>query len=462
MSQSNRRIVALGWQLEAFEIAPLAVTVDDDRGVEIVAEAIGTAGAVLLSCAAISRIWDRAVGESPRFRSAVHEEESWRRLVRLLSALRQLLDRGGALVCRLDLPSPACSVARPLEHPLFPQRERIDCYDALAVVHPLLAELAKQRVAIAEGGIELGDVGHAASRYLAEFHWSIAPAIGWQDAPSVGQALAHTPGGLPVAVVAEQLVLLPRLGRQDPAVEAITLLEMLDSLAIPAAPRPTVPTARKSSDRRSAIPKALGVPRFEALVRQEAELAERIAALETKRAALATRRELAERFWLDPAPSDEGQTLVERVERLMSVLGFLGPQGRPLWTIDSPGDSAGDPPGAQQHGEAADPPFTAGSISVDTDRPLPVVWFNLTAPHGGSTPDDEAMLLAARNLAAKVDGIVVPVTELGRAAAALLLAGGNEEVARAIRRSLANAQGVFRFSPGATLLTSAERKLLAA
>jgi hypothetical protein len=54
------------------------------------------------------------------------------------------------------------------------------------------------------------------------------------------------------------------------------------------------------------------------------------------------------------------------------------------------------------------------------------------------------------------------VPELARAASVLLLAGGNEDVARAIRRSLAATSGLFQYSPGETLLSSAERKLLQA
>jgi hypothetical protein len=65
MNDSPRRILALGWQLEAAEVAPLAISLGDDRGLAVVAEAIDGASALLLSCDAISRLWDRAVGESP-------------------------------------------------------------------------------------------------------------------------------------------------------------------------------------------------------------------------------------------------------------------------------------------------------------------------------------------------------------------------------------------------------------
>ena len=74
----------------------------------------------------------------------------------------------------------------------------------------------------------------------------------------------------------------------------------------------------------------------------------------------------------------------------------------------------------------------------------------------------DAAIKAAENMS----GVVVALPELERAASALLLAGGDEEFARAIRRSVASAAttglGVFRYSPGDTLLSAAERKLLQA
>ncbi len=462
MTASSRRIIAIGWQLEAAEIAQHEVSLCDDRAVAAIADAISSARALLLSCDAISGLWERAVGECPRqFRSAAREEEAWRRLVQLLIAVRRLLDRGGELICRLDLPSPACRVGKGIEHSLFPKAAQIDCYDALAMIHPLFGELAANRCTIGEGDVERIKGTHPAQCYLEELQWTVAPAVAWRKAPAVGQVLARTVTSLPVSVAAERIVCLPRLARQDPVLEAIMILEMLDTMTGGAELRATVPTPRNAAATRGGgTPIPAGLPRLDGLRRQEAELTRQIAALEQQRLALATRRELAERYWIE-SPGAGTQPLAARLERLMSLLGFFGPPGRPAWIaeeVSEPVKAQGASTAVLDHTAL----IMTGFIEVGPDQRRPVVWFNGPPLQSPGRAGGEVEFREALRIADGMQAIVVPVPELARATSALLLAGGNDEVARAIRRSLTKASGVFCYSPGSTLLSGAERKLLQA
>ncbi|MBX9790564.1 MAG: hypothetical protein K2Y37_16720 [Pirellulales bacterium] len=458
MTDTTRRTVALGWQLEAAEVVLLEVSGSDGHLSKVV-DAIDSARALFLSCDAVSRLWDRAIGGSPRrFRSAAREDEAWQGLAELLAAVRRFLDRDGVLFCRLDLPSPACRVAKPIEHALFPRSAKIDCYDALAQLHPLLGELAAGRGAVAEPDVELVDAAHPARGYLAQFHGAMAPAIAWRDAASAGRVLASTPTGLAVAAAAERVVCVPRLARSDPGLEAAILLEVIDALSA-GGQRLTIPVAR-----RSPAPHSTGslhsarVPRLEALRRQETELTRQIAALEVQRSALATRRELAERHWLNPSQAGS-EPLATRLEYLLALLGFLGLQGQPTWKLDETTANLGDTVPAL--GVAQPEPYARGSIELNDKDHISVVWLNRSVSTDQADAEDPTVRQAV-DVASAVGAVVVPLPELSRAASALVLAGGNEDVARAIRKSLLEASGVFRFSPGAALLTKAERKLLQA
>lgn len=512
MKTSPSRSVSLGWQLAAVEIAPLETSLADSRCLKTVASAIGGAEAILLSCDAVSRLWDRAVGEGTRqFRSTSREHEAWQGLTQLLTALKRFRDRGGVLVCRLDLPSPACRVGRAADDPLFPRTATINCFDALAAVHPLLAEIAATNRPVTQSDGLLGEASHPAQTYLEEFAWCVAPAVAWEAKPEIGQTLATTPAGLAIAAAAERIVCLPRLARHDTAVEAVLLLELIDALrADSASDAASIQALISATDARpsamsSAIPKTrrpaalaaptvpadsiddlpLATPKLDALRRHEDHLSQQIASLEQQRRALATRRELAEYFWNQPADAG-AKPLAARLERLLGLLGYGDSAQGALWTCDDTTivEARAEPPSvadrragdhrAGDHRAAGATEieelhgFALGSLEIGPNQRLAVVWFDgpppttNAAPHLLSDVAFDAAIKAAENLS----GVVVPLPELARAASALLLAGGDEEFARAIRRSLASAAttapGVFRYSPGDTLLSAAERKLLQA
>src|SRR5262245_19565855 len=125
------RSVSLGWPLAAVEITPLETALADSRCLKSVASAIGSAEALLLSCDVISRLWDRAVGQGVRqFRSTSREHEAWQGVTQLIASIRRVTDRGGVLICRLDLPSPSCRVGRAADDPLFSRAAEINCYHA--------------------------------------------------------------------------------------------------------------------------------------------------------------------------------------------------------------------------------------------------------------------------------------------------------------------------------------------
>ena len=476
------RSVSLGWPLAAVEITPLETSLADSRCLKSVTSALGGAEALLLSCDAISRLWDRAVGEGTRqFRSTSREHEAWQGLTQLLTALKRFRDRGGVLICRLDLPSPACRVGRAADDPLFPRASAFNCYDALAAVHPLLAEIAATTCQVTECDGLLNEASHVARAYLEEFAWCVAPAVAWQAKPEIGHTLATTPAGLAISAAAEGIVCLPRLARHDTAVEAILLLELVDALQAGSAPD-TVPRARHSA--APGVPATLAVsleelpaatPRLDALRRHEDQLSRQIASLEQQRRALATRRELAEYFWNQPADAG-AKPLAVRLERLMALLGFGGSARDALWTCDDTAtrearhktrdaaDFREDAAAATEESSG----FALGSLEIGPNQRLAVVWFEGPAP-ATNTPQhllSDSAFAAAMNAAQDLSGVVVPLPELARAVSALLLSGGDEEFARAIRRSLTTASttasGVYRYSPGDTLLSAAERKLLQA
>ncbi len=506
MKTSPSRSVSLGWQLAAVEIAPLETSLADSRCLKTVASAIGGAEALLLSCDAVSRLWDRAVGEGTRqFRSTSREHEAWQGLTQLLAALTRFRDRGGVLICRLDLPSPACRVGRAADDPLFPRTATINCYDALAAVHPLLAEIAATSRPVTQSDGLLGETAHMARAYLEEFAWCVAPAVAWQASPEVGHTLATTPAGLAFAAAGERIVCLPRLARHDTAVEAVLLLELIDALRADTAsdvasnPAPISATDARPSAMSSAIPKTrrpaapaapaapaesiddlpLTTPKLDALRRHEDHLSQQIASLEQQRRALATRRELAEYFWNQPADAG-AKPLAARLERLLGLLGYGDSAQDALWTCDDTTIiEAGAEPCSVEDRHAADRRaagaaefevhgFALGSLEIGPNQRLAMVWFDGPAPTTNSAPHllSDVAFDAAIKAAGNLSGVVVPLPELARAASALLLAGGDEEFARAIRRSLASAAntapGVFRYSPGDTLLSAAERKLLQA
>ena len=521
MKTPPSRTVLLGWQLTAVEIAPLEASLADSRCLKSVVSAIGGAEALLLSCDAVSRLWDRAVGEGTRqFRSTSREHEAWQGLTQLLTALKRFRDRGGVLICRLDLPSPACRVGRAADDPLFPRTATINCYDALAAVHPLLAEIAATNGAVTQSDGLLSETAHVARAYLEEFAWCVAPAVAWQANPEVGHTLATTPAGLAIAAASERIVCLPRLARHDTAVEAVLLLELIDALRAVSASdsasdvasnqavisttdaRPSAMSSAIPKTRRPAAPAAptvpaesiddlpLATPKLDALRRHEDHLSQQIASLEQQRRALATRRELAEYFWNQPADAG-AKPLAARLERLLGLLGFGDSAQDALWTCDDTTivEARAEPPSVADH-RAADHRagdhraadrraggateieeshgFALGSLEIGPNQRLAVVWFDGPAPTKNAAPHllSDVAFDAAIKAAENLSGVVVPLPELARAASALLLAGGDEEFARAIRRSLASAAttapGVFRYSPGDTLLSAAERKLLQA
>lgn len=498
--------VSLGWQLAAVEIAALETSLADSRCLKSAASAIAGAESLLLSCDTISRLWDRAVGEGTRqFRSTSREHEAWQGLTQLLAALSRFRDRGGVLVCRLDLPSPACRVGRAADDPMFPRTTAINCYDALAAVDPLLAQIAATDCPVTEADGLLGDTAHPARAYLEAFDWCVAPAVAWQAQSETGHTLATTPGGLAIAAAAERIVCLPRLARHDTAVEAVLLLELIDALRTDSADaadhnpalnlptdainnlssgmdRSTLPLTRRAValDARAVPAESVGdlpvaSPKLDALRRHEDHLSRQIASLEQQRRALATRRELAEYFWNQPADAG-GKSLIVRLERLLALLGFGDSAQDALWTCDDttiteprhPLRGAADRRTDTDAIAAAEEPhgFALGSLEVGPNQRLAVVWFD--GPIVSASSPTEAQgdngLTAAIKAAANLSGMVIPLPELARAASALLLAGGEEEFARAIRRSLAAAASalsvIYRYSPGDTLLSAAERKLL--
>jgi hypothetical protein len=184
---------------------------------------------------------------------------------------------------------------------------------------------------------------------------------------------------------------------------------------------------------------------------------------------------LAEHFWNQPAESS-AKPLPVRLARLLALLGFGDSSQDALWTCDDTTitEMRPQPAGTKQRREdstsaAVDESqgFALGSLEVAPNQRLAVVWFDGPVPASGATQDScDSDLSAALKAAQNMSGLVVPLPELARAASALLLAGGDEEFARAIRRSLATAlttaSGVYRYSPGDTLLSPAERKLLQA
>lgn len=498
--------ISLGWQLAAVEIAPLETSLADSRCLKSAAGAIAGAEALLLSCDAVSRLWDRAVGEGTRqFRSTSREHEAWQGLTQLLAALSRFRGRGGVLVCRLDLPSPACRVRRAADDPMFPGTTTINCYDALVAVDPLLAQIAATNCPVTEADGLLGDTSHSARAYLEAFAWCVAPAVAWQARPEIGHTLATTPDGLAIAAAAERIVCLPRLARHDTAVEAVLLLELIDALRAnsatdadhnPAqdAPADAIANLSSGTDRsivpmtRRAVPLAapaapmesadelpVASPKLDALRRHEDHLSRQIAALEQQRRALATRRELAEYFWNQPADAG-AKSLIVRLERLLALLGFGDSAQDALWTCDDttitetqhPSRGVADRRTDTEPNIASEEPhgFALGSLEVGPNQRLAVVWFDGPIPSANSPTEVQGDngLMAAIKAAAKLSGMVVPLPELARAASALLLAGGDEELARAIRRSLAAAFSaasvIYRYSPGDTLVSAAERKLL--
>ena len=502
MKTPPSRSVSLGWPLAAVEIAPLEASLADSRCLKSVVSAIGGAEALLLSCDAISRLWDRAVGEGTRqFRSTSREHEAWQGLTQLLTALKRFRDRGGVLICRLDLPSPACHVGRAADGPLFPRTATINCYDALAAVHPLLAEIAATNRPVTQSDGLLGETAHVARTYLEEFAWCVAPAVAWQANPEVGHTLATTPAGLAIAAASERIVCLPRLARHDTAVEAVLLLELIDALradtasdvasnqalisatdARPNAMSSSIPKTRRPAALAAPAAPAesiddlpLATPKLDALRRHEDHLSQQIASLEQQRRALATRRELAEYFWNQPADAG-AKPLAARLERLLGLLGFGDSAQDALWTCDdttivearAEPHSAGDRRAAGATEIEELPGFALGSLEIGPNQRLAVVWFDGPPPTTNAAPHllSDVAFDAAIKAAENMSGVVVALPELERAASALLLAGGDEEFARAIRRSLASAAttapGVFRYSPGDTLLSAAERKLLQA
>jgi len=406
MKTPPSRTVSLGWPLAAVEIAHLETSLADSRCLKSVTSALGSAEALLLSCDAISRLWDRAVGEGTRqFRSTSREHEAWQGLTQLLTALKRFRDRGGVLICRLDLPSPACRVGRAADDPLFPRAAAINCYDALAAVHPLLADIAATNCQVTQCDGLLDEASHVARAYLEEFAWCVAPAVAWQAKPEIGHSLATTPAGQAIAAAAERLVCLPRLARHDTAVEAILLLELVDALravsatdmmpnTIPSTAPNTVPMTRRSAapDAHAALAVSLedlpaATPRLDALRRHEDHLSRQIASLEQQRRALATRRELAEYFWNQPADAG-AKPLAARLERLLALLGFGGSAQDALWTYDDTtiletrhktrgaADRREDAVAATEESHG----FALGSLEIGSNQRLAVVWFDGPVP----------------------------------------------------------------------------------
>lgn len=275
---SRLRAYCLGWDLVHPDIRPLEV---DDAAAWLDADVL------FFSPLAVEQLWRHAVGERTRmFRSAQRETECWQGLLTLNQRLQGLLERGGHLIGRLDLPRSRCEVRKRPSDARFPAGSSLNAYEALATVNQAFAVLAGTCGRLPAQDIEVRRIGHPLDAYLAAFARQALPVVGLPDVPEGWESMAATSGSHCVAFAVGPAAWLPPLAAPQPEREAACLIAAAAAL---------LGVARCSPDRATPRPRD-ATPLLEEIERRERFIAARMIELSAQREALVAQREA--RTWL--------------------------------------------------------------------------------------------------------------------------------------------------------------------
>lgn len=421
----------LGWELAHPRITSAAIDNPD---------ALAQTDVLFLAIDCVGDIWARAIGEPVRsFRSASLERDAWQRLLGLVRALRQLIERGGRIVCRLDLPTSSCQVRERPNDPRFPTGNELNPYLALAGVHPAFAAIAASVGQLETSELYLAGSDHPLADYLQDFAAELVPQVALKEKPEGASCLAHTSAGFAVALAWESLVFLPASQGLDPHDDARVLLETVE---------------RWIGDRAASSPKTAAVsgtesqvPGLDQLARMEREITQRIHDLELQRDSLRRQRAARERLWrlMQITTGEEFRTSVTQA---LEVLGLpvVDDEQTPGVVLEGHVEML---PGALRNESGF---ILRGRLQRGrrTNRRL-----TFHAPHSASPgiqSNQEASARASRNparplidRAERLDETLVPISELLEAVTVVLMSPPDEPLIARIRQSLADCTGLYRF-----------------
>jgi hypothetical protein len=302
------RAFAIGWDLDHPQIQSSSFAD---------APKLNRADVVFLATSAMEEFWQHAVGEQlPMFRSPAREHAAWDDLLGRIGELKQMIKRGGLLVCRLDRPRRRCAVRCPPSRGGFPKVAEIDAYAALGGAHKGLKLLADQRIAVEPADLEPGTPMHPFAAYVGHFFWELAPRLAVAKAPGDAVVLAQAASGEPVALAWPGCVALPRLALDEPRREAWALL------------RGAAETLKKPwpeellQGEGSHLHRSFPLPGLDQLVSRENQLERQIADLRRQRLEVSRLRCDLESLWGLVQPTGHEQ-LKRAVVVALELLGFL-------------------------------------------------------------------------------------------------------------------------------------------
>lgn len=421
----------LGWELVHARI--ISATIDD-------LDALAQADVMFLSIDCIGEIWARAIGEPVRsFRSASLERDAWERLSGLIRVLRQLIERGGRIVCRLDLPTSSCQVRERPNDPWFPAGSELNPYQALAGVDPAFAAIATEVGQLETSELYVAESDHPLADYLEDFAAELVPRIGFKQKPEGASCLAQTSAAYAVALAWEKLVFLPASQGLDPRDDARVLMETVERWIGDRAIDTSVAAASTGSD--------VQIPGLDQLARMERELTKRIHDLELQRDSLRRQRAARERLW-------RLMQVTNREEFRTSVTQALEVLGLPV--VDDE-----QTPGVAFEGQVEMLPnalrnesgfILRGRLQRGRRSSRHLVFHAPHSSHADRLSIQESSARSSRHparplidRAERMEETLVPISELLEAVTVVLMSPPDELLIARIRQSLADCTGLYRF-----------------
>lgn len=404
---------------------------------------------VFLAVDRVSDLWIRAVGEPTRsFRSTQLEREAWQALTALNRQLHRVVDRGGLIVCRLDLPSSRCQVRDVPDDPWFPGSFELNAYQAVARVDPALATLAAHVGQLATPEFQLAPTAHPLGDYLAEFAGEFLPQVAVAPHPPGAERLAHSAAGYSVALAWEQVYCVPPAPETDPRREAAALLGVVrQARETPFAPK------LAALDRSPELMSDLSLPGIDALRQLERDLSAQIRQLESRRDLVRRRRVAREELWR-LLPVSDGPRFKAAVAKALEVLGF-------------PPAASETHSGVWLSGEVETLPSLLGTDSgfllrgrlrLDSRMQRKVTFYS-PGPAVGKASDAVAPSRLFADRSRRQGEALVPIGELLEAASVVLMSPHDEPVVARVRKTLVDCLGLYRFDLG-QLIDPAEKDVL--
>lgn len=420
---------AIGWELDHPEIQSTSFAE---------APKLGRADVVFLGVSAMEQFWRLAPGdEIGLFRSVEREKAAWDNLVRRVGELRQMIRRGGLLVCRLERPGRACTVRWPPSSSAFPKTNEIDGYQALAGVHKHLKALAGARMFLEPADVEVVSPSHPFSAYVGQFFWELMPTVGWPAPPGDVEVLAQAGTGEAVAAAWPGCVALCPLALSDPRREAHVLLRAAYELL-----EKPPPQSLEAADPAQ-LARVFPLPGLEELNRRELHLAKSIAELKRQRLEVTRRRSELESLWGLARPTSREQ-LRRVVAAALEMLGFtvrgdLGDEPGYLVIHSSEVDAAG---AVLLHDRKRDTLAQPPAMRWPTGPAGPATKFYLFL--GSTNPMENPLEFPPAGEVVRSGGCVVPTRELLETVRTCL---GNPRLSKqAIRKALAEGTGIYQLA----------------